>query len=49
MGKKPQKEGRFTENLVFTNLRRVFTLLWATVSILLILAAIYITFRGTVR
>ena len=48
-GSKQQTVRKYTESPIFANLQRVLTFLWAMVSILLILVAIYMTVRGTSR
>ncbi len=48
-GSKQQNVGKYTESPLFTKLQRVFTFLGAMVSILLILIAINMTVRGTIR
>lgn len=41
--------GKQTKHPVLAKLRPVLTFLWATASILLILAALYTAFRGNIR
>jgi hypothetical protein len=48
-GKRQQKVGEQTKHPVLEKLRPVLILLQATVSIFLILAAIYIVFKGNIR
>jgi len=48
-GKRQQKVGEQTKHPVLAKLRPVLILLQATVSIFLILAAIYLVFKGNIR
>ena len=49
MGKTWQKAGRQTNHPFLATVRLTLTFLWAAVSILLILVAIYLVFKGNIR